>query len=116
MSIAPTTKNSALPLVGAKSQGNRAVTEPAGTSIPLGERAAGTRATKSLRGDRNQCAACGEYFNSSSAFDKHRIGEFGRDRGCASWFGMAHIGMHLGTDGFWRGSKMPAVILQQVAA
>lgn len=71
---------------------------------------------RQLRGDRNQCAACGEYFNSASAFDKHRVGEFGKDRGCMSWFEMAHVGMHLGSDGFWRGSKMPAALLDQVAA
>jgi len=60
---------------------------------------------KTLRGDRNQCAACGNHFNSTAAFDKHRVGEFGKDRGCMGWFEMAHIGMHYGADGFWRGSK-----------
>jgi hypothetical protein len=29
-----------------------------------------------LRGDRNECPSCGELFNSSSSFDKHRVGEF----------------------------------------
>lgn len=24
-----------------------------------------------------------------------------------SWFEMAHVGMHYGADGFWRGSKLP---------
>ena len=71
---------------------------------------------RQLRGDRNQCAACGEYFNSASAFDKHRVGEFGKDRGCMGLFEMAHVGMHYGADGFWRGSKMPAALLDQVAA
>lgn len=61
--------------------------------------------SKPLRGDRNQCAACGNYFNSTAAFDKHRVGEFGKDRGCMGWFEMAHVGMHYGADGFWRGSK-----------
>jgi hypothetical protein len=27
-----------------------------------------------LHGDRNQCPTCGELFNSTTAFDKHRIG------------------------------------------
>lgn len=61
--------------------------------------------SKPLRGDRNQCAACGNYFNSTAAFDKHRVGEFGKDRGCMGWFEMVHVGMHYGADGFWRGSK-----------
>ena len=29
-----------------------------------------------LTGDRNQCQACKEYFNSTHAFDKHRTGDF----------------------------------------
>ena len=61
MSIAPTTKNSALPLVGAKSQGNRASTEPAGTVKPSGERAQGTRDKDTSRplmnGDRVRITA-----------------------------------------------------------
>ncbi len=61
--------------------------------------------SKPLRGDRNQCAACGNYFNSTAAFDKHRVGEFGKDRGCMGWFEMAHVGRHYGADGFGRGSK-----------
>ena len=31
---------------------------------------------RKLRGDRNQCAACEEYFNSAHAFTKHRVGSF----------------------------------------
>jgi len=85
------------------------------TGNPQSERA-DDMSEKPLRGDRNQCAACGNYFNSTAAFDKHRVGEFGKDRGCMGWFEMAHIGMHYGADGFWRGSKMPAALLDKVAA
>lgn len=62
---------------------------------------------KRLRGDRNQCAGCGEYFNSSHAFDKHRTGIHGVDRRCLTPEEMTAAGMHFGDDGFWRGSKMP---------
>lgn len=64
-----------------------------------------------LRGDRNQCRGCLAYFNSTSAFDKHRTGEIGRDRRCLDEEGMRAKGMVLGTDGFWRGSAMPADVL-----
>ena len=37
---------------------------------------------RKLRGDRNQCCACDEYFNSSSAFDQHRTGSFNGTRRC----------------------------------
>lgn len=35
---------------------------------------------RKLRGDRNQCAACEEYFNSTDAFTKHRVGSYEPDR------------------------------------
>jgi hypothetical protein len=40
-----------------------------------------TRSTLTLRGDRNQCPGCGEHFNSSYAFDKHRVGDHGMKDG-----------------------------------
>lgn len=64
---------------------------------------------KQLRGDRNQCAGCGQYFNSLHAFDKHRTGEHGLDRRCLSPDEMTAKGMHVASDGFWRGSAMPEV-------
>lgn len=69
----------------------------------------------SLRGDRNQCAGCGELFNSTHAFDKHRRGEFGSGRRCLSAEQMSAAGMVLSADGFWRGSAMPAELLAQVS-
>ena len=31
-----------------------------------------------LTGSRCQCPACGEYFNSTSTFDRHRVGDFAK--------------------------------------
>jgi len=52
-----------------------------------------------LSGDRNQCAGCGEMFNSSAAFDKHRTGAFGVDRRCRTPDEMRKVGMS--NDGGW---------------
>ena len=60
---------------------------------------------KPLKGDRNQCPSCKEYFNSSFAFQKHRVGEFGKDRRCRTVEEMLLIGMDQKPDGFWVGSK-----------
>ena len=60
-----------------------------------------------LSGDRNQCSGCGLYFNSTSAFDKHRTGRHGIDRRCMSVEEMKAAGMVLREDGFWRGSENP---------
>jgi len=60
-----------------------------------------------LRGDRNQCAGCGQLFNSTHAFDKHRHGEHGNGRRCLTVEEMTEKGMVIGSDGFWRGSAMP---------
>lgn len=72
--------------------------------------------SKTLRGDRNQCQGCNEYFNSTHAFEKHRVGEHGKDRRCLTASEMEAKGMVLGIDGFWRGSAMPADVLKEVAA
>ena len=52
-------------------------------------------------GDRNQCAACGELFNSSAAFDKHRTGEFGKDRRCMTIKEMTDKKMAKNGHGYW---------------
>jgi hypothetical protein len=62
---------------------------------------------KQLRGDRNQCCVCGEYFNSTHAFEKHRVGDFGVNRRCLTTDEMMTKGMVLGADKFWRGSARP---------
>jgi hypothetical protein len=67
--------------------------------------------TMKLSGDRNQCAGCGEYFNSSAAFDKHRTGAFGAPMGdgtymqhsrrCRTVAEMQAAGMAKNKDGWW---------------
>lgn len=62
---------------------------------------------KVLRGDRNQCPGCNEYFNSTFAFDKHRVGKFGADRRCLTPDEMLLKGMVKNNDGFWVSKSMP---------
>ena len=62
---------------------------------------------RTLTGQHNQCAACHEYFNSNAAFDKHRIGEFGLNRRCATVEEMRNKGMSLNATGWWVTEKMP---------
>jgi hypothetical protein len=61
---------------------------------------------KLLRGDRNQCQICKQYFNSTGAFDKHRTGSHGVNRRCKTPEEMVEAGMFLRPDGFWIGSQM----------
>jgi hypothetical protein len=56
---------------------------------------------KTLTGQRNQCAGCGEYFNSNYAFDKHRTGKHGVDRRCRTKEEMLDKGMSVNYWGFW---------------
>jgi hypothetical protein len=83
---------------------------------------------RELHGDRNQCAGCGEYFNSSAAFEKHRTGAYGSTTGdgiylpssrrCRSIAEMEAAGMAKNSNGWWitapnpmefdRGLKEPA--------
>ena len=50
---------------------------------------------------RNQCRGCGQYFNSNSAFEKHRTGKFNESRRCKTPEEMQASGMHLNKDGYW---------------
>ena len=59
-----------------------------------------------LSGQRNQCRGCGHFFNSNSAFDKHRTGEYGIDRRCRTPAEMTALGMAVNASGFWVGSLM----------
>jgi len=56
---------------------------------------------KRLTGTRNQCGGCREYFNSVTAFEKHRIGKFGIDRRCMTPDEMTAAKMEINRDGFW---------------
>jgi hypothetical protein len=62
---------------------------------------------KLLTGNRNQCQACKEYFNSNTPFDKHRTGEHGVNRRCRTPEEMLALGMSLNDSGFWVTEKMP---------
>lgn len=68
---------------------------------------------KVLNGDRNQCQTCKEYFNSSGAFDKHRVGEHGLNRRCRTREEMQAKGMSLNKDGFWITQKMDSAALSR---
>lgn len=63
-----------------------------------------------LSGDRNQCRGCGEFFNSSFAFDKHRTGSFGKDRRCLTAMEMSAKGMSKNAAGFWISAALPTGI------
>ena len=59
-----------------------------------------------LGGSRNQCPSCNQYFNSNSAFDRHRIGVQGVNRRCKTSEEMLSQGMVLLNSGFWGREKM----------
>jgi len=74
---------------------------------PTAHGEAGKGHPRTLRGRRNWCSTCGEYFNSDAAFDKHRIGDFGSEinpRRCMTVEEMIMAGMELNQDDFWIGS------------
>jgi len=57
-----------------------------------------------LTGARCQCAFCGKRFNSVSAFDRHRYGDYGnagRNRRCRTWQELRARGFVVNGDGFW---------------
>jgi hypothetical protein len=56
---------------------------------------------RSLRGDRNQCPTCQEYFNSSTAFDQHRTGPFDDTRRCLTVAEMQVKNFGKTNDDFW---------------
>ena len=56
---------------------------------------------RKLSGQRCQCGPCGEYFNSTYAFDLHRVGDYGIDRRCFNAEGMLAKGMALNASGWW---------------
>lgn len=53
-----------------------------------------------LSGDRCQCRSCGRYFNSTSAFDKHRVGAYSGDRRCLTDIEMSGRGFRTNKRGF----------------
>ena len=60
-----------------------------------------------LRGDHCLCVTCGEHFNSTAAFDKHRTGRHGKDRRCLTEPEILQRNMERNASGWWIGSKRP---------
>lgn len=59
-----------------------------------------------LTGNRCKCSACGEYFHSVGAFDRHRTGTYQPlARRCLSTHEMRERGMVQRSDGFWTTGK-----------
>lgn len=69
-----------------------------------------------LSGDRNQCPGCSVCFNSTRAFEKHRVGDHGVNRRCLTPTEMLERGMAKNAAGFWVGKPMPDEVKQRVAA
>jgi hypothetical protein len=67
-----------------------------------------------LKGDRNQCQGCKEYFNSTGAFEGHRTGKHGVDRRCRTVDEMIEKGYSKNKLGFWIASKMPTSLLEKI--
>ncbi len=67
-----------------------------------------------LRGDHCRCPTCGEYFNSTRAFDKHRTGDWTARR-CLSAQEMWAKGMVLSASGWWLTRPRTSPILSSTA-
>ena len=63
---------------------------------------------RKLTGDHCQCGACGEFFNSTYAFDRHRAGEWG-ERYCLTPEAMQNRGMCVSTRGWWISTRKETV-------
>lgn len=59
-----------------------------------------------LSGTRNQCSGCGAFFNSNTAFDKHRTGKYGVNRRCRTPEEMQKLGMFINIYGYWVSEPM----------
>lgn len=62
--------------------------------------------TRTLSGNRCQCPACGDWFNSTSTFDRHRVGTFesagvANTRRCLVEVELTARGWSLNAGGFW---------------
>jgi hypothetical protein len=61
---------------------------------------------RSLTGNRCQCPTCGEYFNGTQPFDRHRTGDYANadrpnTRGCLTVAEMEAAGFLRNAAGFW---------------
>lgn len=66
-----------------------------------------------LTGARCKCSACGEYFNSASVFDKHRVGSYERGRRCLSASEMLARSWIRNAAGFWIRGHRPNFTLSR---
>lgn len=66
-----------------------------------------------LTGSKNQCGACKQYFNSNTAFDKHRTGKFGVDRRCLNEQEMVEKKMVKNASGYWTGEPMDQSLIEK---
>jgi hypothetical protein len=66
-----------------------------------------------LTGSRNQCGSCRQYFNSNTAFEKHRTGIFGVDRRCLNDLEMEAKKMAKNAAGFWTGEPMDQSLIEK---
>lgn len=59
-------------------------------------------------GQRCRCGACGQYFNSVSVFDRHRVGAYSSSRRCLTATQMTERDWLRNASGFWTTGAMPA--------
>ena len=64
---------------------------------------------RKLTASRCQCSGCGEFFNSTSAFDGHRVGGYATttNRRCRSSDELIVLGWSRNLAGFWIQRPMP---------
>lgn len=62
-----------------------------------------------LNGDRCRCEECGELFNSTYAFDKHRRGAY-TDRRCLTGAAMSGEGFTKNSRGYWMTPRKNAMV------
>ncbi len=82
-------------------EGRLPLTEDEKASVLHLSHAGNSISRRKLRGDRNQCAACLEYFNSCNAFDQHRTGLFNGNRRCLTVVEMQAMNFGTTKDNFW---------------
>ena len=57
---------------------------------------------RKLAGDHCRCGQCGEYFNSTFAFDMHRVGSYKKNTSrCLAPAEMRDMGMGVSNTGWW---------------
>jgi hypothetical protein len=74
---------------------------PVSLHLQSDQSVSGNRQRRVLSGDHCQCRSCLLYFNSTSAFDKHRVGEYATSRRCLSVTEMLAKGMAQNATGWW---------------